>query len=63
LDFKKPDRWSPWVVKVGVAITKPFGVSLDLAERKPWEAMNRHFKTVAMTEIYGGFVYIAVGKK
>lgn len=63
LDFKKPDRWPLWVAKIGVAITKPFGVSLDLAERKPWEAMNRYFKKVTMTEIYGGFVYIAVGTK
>jgi len=63
LDFKKPDRWPLWVAKIGVAITKPFGVSLDLAERKPWEAMNKHFKNVAITEIYGGFVYIAVGEK
>lgn len=63
LDFKKPERWPLWVAKIGVAITKPFGVSLDLAERKPWEAMNKHFKNVMMTEIYGGFVYIAVGEK
>jgi demethylmenaquinone methyltransferase/2-methoxy-6-polyprenyl-1,4-benzoquinol methylase len=63
LDFKKPERWPLCVAKIGVAITKPFGVSLDLAERKPWEAMNKHFKNVTMTEIYGGFVYIAVGMK
>jgi demethylmenaquinone methyltransferase/2-methoxy-6-polyprenyl-1,4-benzoquinol methylase len=63
LDFKKPERWPLWAAKVGVAITKPFGVSLDLAKRKPWEAMNRYFKNVTMTEIYGGFVYIAVGRK
>jgi demethylmenaquinone methyltransferase/2-methoxy-6-polyprenyl-1,4-benzoquinol methylase len=63
LDFKKPERWPLWAVKVGVAITKPFGVSLDLAERKPWEAMIKYFKNVTMTEIFGGFVYIAAGEK
>jgi len=63
LDFKKPERWPLWVAKIGVAITKPFGVSLDLAERKPWEVMNKYFKNVTMTDIYGGFVYIAVGIK
>ena len=63
LDFKKPEQWPLWVAKVGVAITKPFGVSLELAERKPWQAMNRYFRKVTMTEIYGGFVYIAVGRK
>ena len=63
LDFKKPEHWPLWVAKIGVAITKPFGVSLDLAERRPWEVMNRCFNNVTMTELYGGFVYIAVGRK
>lgn len=63
LDFKKPERWPLWVAKIGVAITKPFGVSLDLAQRKPWETMQKYFKNVTITEIYGGFVYIAVGNK
>ena len=63
MDFKKPERWPLWVAKIGVAITKPFGVSLDLAERKPWKPMSKHFKNVTMTEINGGFVYIAVGMK
>ena len=63
LDFKKPERWPLWVVKLGVAITRPFGVSLDLAERKPWEVMKKFFSNVTVTEYYGGFVYIAVGEK
>ncbi|MCX4187832.1 class I SAM-dependent methyltransferase [Methylophaga sp. OBS4] len=63
LDLKKPERWPLWMAKIGVAITKPFGVSLDLTEQRPWEVMNRYFKNVTMTEVYGGFVYIAVGRK
>jgi demethylmenaquinone methyltransferase/2-methoxy-6-polyprenyl-1,4-benzoquinol methylase len=63
LDFKKPARWPLWIVKIGVAITKPFGVSLDLAERKPWETMKKYFSNVTVTEIFGGFAYIVVGEK
>lgn len=63
LDLKKPERWPLWVSKIGVALTKPFGVSLDLTERKPWEAMKRYFTDVTMTEVYGGCVYVAVGEK
>jgi len=63
LDFKKPERWPLWIVKFGVAITKPFGVSLDLAERKPWEDMKKYFSKVTVTEMFGGFVYIVVGEK
>jgi demethylmenaquinone methyltransferase/2-methoxy-6-polyprenyl-1,4-benzoquinol methylase len=63
LDLKKPDRWPLWLVKVGVFITKPFGVSLGLAERKPWQVMDKYFARVTVTEVFGGFVYIAVGEK
>ncbi|NOZ75741.1 MAG: class I SAM-dependent methyltransferase [FCB group bacterium] len=63
LDFKKPEKWPLWVTKMGVAITKPFGVTLDLAERKPWEVMKKYFRNVTVTDLYGGFVYIAAGEK
>lgn len=63
LDFKKPEQWPLWVVKFGVAITKPFGVTLDLAARKPWEVMKSYFPNVTVTDLYGGFFYIAVGEK
>jgi demethylmenaquinone methyltransferase/2-methoxy-6-polyprenyl-1,4-benzoquinol methylase len=61
-DFKKPDRWPLWLVKLGVVITRPFGVSLDLTSRKPWEAMTRHFSRMGVTESFAGAVYIAVGE-
>ena len=63
LDLKKPEKWPIWVAKLGVAITKPFGVTLDLTDRKPWEVMKRHFRNVTVADLYGGFVYIAVGEK
>jgi ubiquinone/menaquinone biosynthesis C-methylase UbiE len=62
LDLKKPDQWPLWIVRLGVLIGKPFGVSLDLAERKPWIVMQKYFSKVTVTEIIGGFVYIAVGE-
>lgn len=62
-DFKRPDGWPFWLVKLAVMITKPFGVSLDLTDRKPWEAMAKYFSRVTMTELFGGAVYIAVGQK
>jgi ubiquinone/menaquinone biosynthesis C-methylase UbiE len=62
-DFKKPDTWPLWLVKLGVLITMPFGVSLDLTDRKPWQVMAKYFATVTVTEAFGGSVYIAVGEK
>lgn len=63
LDLKKPDKWPLWLVRLGVLITKPFGVSLDLMERKPWQALRKYFSNASMKELYGGFAYIAVGEK
>ena len=63
LDLKRPQHRPLWLIKLAVLITKPFGVTLDLVERKPWEVMKRYFTTVNIQELYGGFAYIAVGRK
>lgn len=60
-DFKKPEKYPDWVIDLGVFITKPFGVSLDLADRKPWKNMEKYFSKVEVKEIFNGFAYIAVG--
>lgn len=62
LDFKKPSNWPEWLLHFWLFITKPFGVTLDLAERHPWESIERHMKLVSFREIYFGSVYIAVGE-
>jgi ubiquinone/menaquinone biosynthesis C-methylase UbiE len=62
-DFKRPDNWPLWLVRLGVLITKPFGVSLDLTDRKPWQVMAKYLSRVTVTEGFGGSVYIAVGDK
>lgn len=62
LDFRQPENWPLWLVRVGVFITKPFGVSMDLTVRKPWEVMKKHFPRVTTKSLFGGFVYIAVGE-
>jgi CheY-like chemotaxis protein len=63
LDFKVPLNWLARLAPLGVLLTKPFGVSIDLAARHPWESMARHFRKTSLTELYGGFAYIAVGEK
>ncbi len=62
-DLKKSDNWPLWLVRLGVLITRPFGVSLDLTDRRPWETMKKYFQKVTIKEMYGGFAYIAVGEK
>jgi demethylmenaquinone methyltransferase/2-methoxy-6-polyprenyl-1,4-benzoquinol methylase len=35
LDLKRPDGIPEWLVRVGVFVSRPFGVTLDLADRHP----------------------------
>ena len=62
LDFKEPgERWQ-WLMPLAVQVMKPFAVTRDLTERHPWESIERHLGNLEMTELYGGFGYIASGR-
>ncbi len=45
-----------------VSITAPFGVTLDLADRHPWESLERCSQSFWVQELYFGFAYVAVGQ-
>lgn len=61
-DLKRSEQAPEWLVRLGVLVNRPFGVTLDLAERRPWESLARHLGNVAVSEFYGGFAYLAVGE-
>jgi demethylmenaquinone methyltransferase/2-methoxy-6-polyprenyl-1,4-benzoquinol methylase len=63
LDFKKPELWPSWLIQFFVPITRPFGVSLDLTERHPWESIARYADSVEFLELYFGAVYLCIGEK
>lgn len=62
-DFKEPPRWPRWLVRVGAWLNRPFGVTLDLAGRHPWESVRRHLGEVDHREFYFGALYLAVGQR
>lgn len=62
LDIKLPD-WPKLLIELAVLLLRPFGVSLDLGQRHPWEDMQQTFGNLRMYEIYLGGVYIAVSVK
>ena len=41
--------------------TKPFGVSLDLADRHPWESIDQYLNKKDFHEFYFGYSYLSVG--
>ena len=62
VDFKKPDNWPMWIIKSFVILTRPFGISLDIADRHPWESVARYMTVVEFRELYFGALYLCVGK-
>jgi ubiquinone/menaquinone biosynthesis C-methylase UbiE len=63
LDFKLPWNWLSPLAPVIVPALRPFGATLDLAARRPWEAMRKCLATTSVEELYGGIAYIAVGEQ
>ena len=63
LDLKMPSGWLSRLAPLLIFLTKPFGVTADLAARHPWESINKYMKNTSMTELYMGFVYIASGER
>ena len=61
LDFKKPDAWPEWLVRAYAAFTRPFGVTLDLADRHLWESVRNHMALVGFRQFYFGAIYLCVG--
>lgn len=62
LDLKHPERMPMWLVLFGVWVTRPFGVSLDLEGRHPWESVERYLVNTTFEELYLGFAYISAGE-
>lgn len=63
LDLKLPGNWPRWLISIAILITRPFGVTRDLAEREPWEVMKKYFPNTRVRQLYGGFAYIATATK
>ena len=61
VDFKKPEKWPMWIIKLFVILTRPFGISLDIADRHPWESVARYMTIVEFRELYFGGLYLCVG--
>jgi hypothetical protein len=44
-------------------LVRPFGGTMDMADRHPWEVMAQFMQGVKMIEFYLGFVYVATGER
>lgn len=62
LDLKKPMHWPEPMVRLAAWLNKPYGVSLELADRHPWESVGRYLSEVLFREYYFGCLYLSVGE-
>lgn len=65
LDFKRPSGWfmnkaAPLLAKL---LTGPFGGTIEMASRKPWQSLENHLALIQFTNLYLGGAYIAAGEK
>ena len=63
LDLKRSDRAPQALVRLMAWLTRPFGVTLDIADRHPWESLARHLRPRSFDELYFGFAYVAVAER
>jgi ubiquinone/menaquinone biosynthesis C-methylase UbiE len=64
LDFKLPNNWLAWLAPLlERLLTRPFGGTLDMAGRHPWESMQKYLNSVTVSERFLGFAYIATGER
>jgi ubiquinone/menaquinone biosynthesis C-methylase UbiE len=63
LDLKMPSGWTAGLAPMFIFLTRPFGVTKDLAERHPWESMQKYLNDVKVEDFYLGFAYISSGTR
>lgn len=62
LDLKLPSNWLKHLAPSLIFLIRPFAVSLETADRHPWESMERHLGNVTFKELFLGIAYIATGE-
>ena len=63
LGLKHPENWPEWLITFGVWLNKPFGVSRDYANFRPWEAVQQSMRVIEFQELYFGAAYRCIGER
>jgi len=67
LELQIPPAWPTWLANIAVALMKPFGLTDEWVEQRPWETIQRTMRLllsdVGVDERYLGLTYIISGRK
>lgn len=59
--MREPARWPEWLIRIGSALNRPFGVNPAYRSHRPWESVEDHLDNTTYTEEFAGAVYTASG--
>lgn len=62
-DGKRPQNWPPFLFKLFVKISSPFGLTESYFENDTPDLVSRIFQNVTFEALYGGLLYITAGEK
>lgn len=62
LDLKIPSSRLSYLTPLLIPLVRPFGATMEVVARQPWESINKYLQKTSLTELYMGMAYIAVGK-
>ena len=62
LDIKTPKHWPIWMARLTAWINRPFGVTFETTNRRPWESIQKHLQEVCFREYFFGYLYLSVGQ-
>ena len=61
MGLKHPDGWPDWLVDLGIALNRPFGVDRSYEQHQPWLSVRSHMNELEHREFLFGAVYRSVG--
>lgn len=61
-EMRWPERWPTGLANFGAWLNRPAGVTPDIVDRLPADAIRRYFTDVHYQEVYFGAAFICVGR-
>lgn len=61
IDGKQPESLPVWLLKIVLKLGRPFALTPEYFNVRPWESVERYLQETSLEQKYGGMVYILSG--